>query len=125
MFGFGSRNPQMRSFRFALLAVLLIAGVAFHDSGPVYTTLRVAYYAVILGVIGFALWKRSTSRHGTTSAADGPPGTAVPGDPASPVPPPRNPGWYPDQNDMAVQRHWDGSGWTGTRRWQDDRWVEG
>jgi len=126
--GFGGRNPQMRSIRLLLLVAVLVAGAAFHDSGPTYTTIRIAYYAVIVGFIGFALYRRSVHKHqGTsTTAPPGPaPSPAVPGEPWSPTYPVLNPGWFPDQHDMLVQRYWDGSAWVGTRHWEENRWVDG
>jgi hypothetical protein len=127
---FGSRNPQMRSMRLVLLVVLLVAGAAFHHTGATYTAIRVVYYAVILGALGFAfaLWRRSVSKH---QAPPGAPTTTVPGAPG-PLPPPGEastallqPGWYPDQYDMALQRYWTGSAWTTTRHWDGSVWVKG
>jgi hypothetical protein len=154
MFGFGSRNPQMRYMRFALLAVVLIAGVTFHHTGAVYTTIRVIYYAVILGGLGYYLWRRSVAKHDPDAPAAGfgapaptvpapaVPGPAVPapavpgpalpgagptvpGHPAPPLPTAfLTPGWYPDQQDMNVQRYWDGSAWTSARHWGGTEWVD-
>jgi Protein of unknown function (DUF2510) len=136
VFGFGSRNPQWRMVRIGLLAAVLLAGVVFHERGPAYTTIRVLYFVVIFGALGFFLLRRSVAkRRGSSPAADAGvsgPAThrAVPPqslDPASSVPagsPQRQPGWFPDQQDMKVQRYWDGSAWTATRRWEDDRWVD-
>jgi hypothetical protein len=122
MFGLGSRNPQMRSMRIVLLVVLLVAGAAFHDKGSAYTIIRVAYYAVILGGLGFVLWRRQgTKRH---TAADGTPGQPDPDHAASAGMPVRAAGWFPDQQDMTVQRYWDGSTWTRTRRWENNQWVD-
>jgi hypothetical protein len=122
MFGFGSRNPQMRSMRIALLVVLLVAGAAFHDKGTTYTIIRVAYYAVILGGLGFVLWRRQGAKR--QAAADGAPGGPEVDGAPSPGGPVRQPGWFPDQQDMTVQRYWDGSAWTRTRRWDNDQWVD-
>jgi len=113
----------MRTLRLVLLAAVLLAGAAFHHSGAAYTSIRVAYYAVIVGGIGFALWRRSVAKRetmdGTAPAAMG-----VAGDGHRPDPPTRTPGWYPDQQDMTIQRHWDGSTWTATRRWTGHEWVD-
>jgi hypothetical protein len=174
MFGFGSRNPQMRYMRFALLAVVLIAGATFHHTGAVYTTIRVIYYAVIFGGLGYYLWRRSVAKHDPNAPAPGYgapaptvpaptvpapavpapavpapavpapavpaptvpapalPGPAlpgagptVPGHPAPPLPTAfLTPGWYPDQQDMNVQRYWDGSAWTSARHWAGTEWVD-
>jgi hypothetical protein len=124
VFGFGSRNPQMRTMRLALLAVVLIAGFAFHDHGTVYTTIRVIYYAVILGVVAYALWHRSPAqrRGGAPGAPD--PGSA-PTLPGSTAPAATQvPGWYPDQRDMTVQRYWDGTTFTSTRHWDGQQWMD-
>ena len=32
-------------------------------------------------------------------------------------------GWHPDPSDPAVQRYWDGSGWTAQRVWNGAQWV--
>jgi hypothetical protein len=128
--GMGSRNPQMRFLRFGLLAAVLLAGYAFHDSGPTYTTIRIIYFVVLIGFIGFAFYRRSATRHHDTSTTpSAPPGPApsatVPGQPWSPTSPLLNPGWYPDEHDMKVQRYWDGSAWVGRRHWEENRWVDG
>lgn len=34
-------------------------------------------------------------------------------------------GWAPDHLNPNLQRYWDGSQWTATRRWISGRWVEG
>ena len=126
MFGFGSR---MRSLRIVLLVAVLAAGAAFHHSGPTYTAIRIAYYAVILGFIGFALYRRSAGTHHDPTGPGGPPGPGpsptLPGGPGTPPSAGLNPGWYPDQQDIKVQRYWDGSAWTGTRHWDENRWIEG
>jgi len=119
----------MRFLRLGLLVAVLVAGAAFHDSGPTYTTIRVLYFAVIIGFIGFALYRRSVTRHHDTSITPTPPpgpgsSPTVPAEPSSPTPT-LNPGWYPDQHDMLVQRYWDGSAWVGTRHWEENRWVDG
>jgi hypothetical protein len=128
--GFGSRNPQLRSLRLVLLVAVLAAGAAFHHSGPTYTAIRIAYYAVILGFIGYALYRRSASKYHDPSVPGGPtppvpgPSPAIPGGPGSAPSSTLNLGWYPDQQDMKVQRYWDGSAWTGTRHWEENRWIE-
>lgn len=126
MFGFGSRNPQLRYLRFALLAVVILAGLAFHHSGPTYEAIRVVYYAVILGIIGFALYSRSAAKH-RGPGRPGPPGgpsSTIPGPPGSLPPAVLNPGWYPDHQDMKIQRYWDGTHWTATRTWDGHDWVD-
>jgi hypothetical protein len=122
MFGFGSRNPQMRVVRLGLLAVLLIAGATFHHTGPVYTAIRVAYYAVILGGLGYLLWRRSAAKR---QGPAGVPGPQNPGDTHPPTTAGHQPGWFPDHHDMSVQRYWDGTTWTATRRWDGSKWDEG
>jgi hypothetical protein len=139
VFGFGSRNPQWRAARIALLAAVLLAGFVFHDKGPAYITIRVLYFVVIFGGLGFFWWRRSVAKRGGTSpAADAgasgplapPPlpkkssDAALTEAPASAGSVVRQPGWFPDQQDMKVQRYWDGSAWTATRRWEGDRWVD-
>jgi hypothetical protein len=121
MFGLGSRNPQMRSMRIVLLVVLLVAGAAFHDRGTTYTIIRVAYYVLILGGLGFVLSRRQGARQ---PAADGAVGGPEPAPAVSPAMAGRAPGWFPDQQDMEVQRYWDGTAWTRTRRWRNDQWVD-
>jgi hypothetical protein len=122
MFGFGSRNPQMRQMRILLLVVLLVAGAAFHDKGTAYTIIRVAYYAVILGGLGFILWRRQVAKR--QPMADGATGRPHAQAAASAEMAGREAGWFPDQQDMKVQRYWDGSAWTRTRRWENDQWVD-
>jgi hypothetical protein len=34
------------------------------------------------------------------------------------------PGWEPDHINPNVQRYWDGSAWTATRRWVAGRWID-
>ena len=111
--------------RLALLAVVLIAGFAFHDHGTVYTTIRVIYYAVILGVVAYALWHRSLAkRHGGAPGPRPDPGS-TPTRPGPTLPAATQvPGWYPDQRDMAVQRYWDGTTFTATRHWDGHQWVD-
>jgi hypothetical protein len=137
----------MRSIRIVLLVIVLGAGFVFHDSGPTYTAIRIVYFVIVLGFIGFAFYRRSVARHHDPTIPGGPPAPGpsptIPGQPGSPpsslppssVPPSSsvpplsgaglNPGWYPDQQDMKVQRYWDGSAWTGTRHWDENRWFEG
>jgi hypothetical protein len=126
VFGFGSRNPQMRNMRLALLAVLLIAGFAFHDHGTVYTAIRIIYYVVIVGVLVYAFSRRSLAkRRGGAPGAPPDPGSSstLPGQTGLPRPT-QAPGWYPDQQDMTVQRYWDGSTFTSTRHWDGHQWGE-
>jgi hypothetical protein len=140
--GMGSRNPQMRYLRLGLLAAVLLAGWAFHDSGPTYTAIRIVYFVVVIGFIAFAFYRRSAARHHdswtppTTPPGPGPSPTVPgrPGPPSSPVAHPVTaaepgaalaPGWYPDQQDMKVQRYWDGSAWVGTRHWEENGWIDG
>jgi hypothetical protein len=122
---FGSRNPQMRYLRVGLLVVLLVAGTAFHHTGPTYTAIRVVYYAVLLGALAFAFSRRSAAKHHEPSS--GPPPTPIdpraPGVPGSPPTTGLAPGWYPDQQNMALQRFWDGTRWTGSRHWDGSAWV--
>jgi hypothetical protein len=118
----------MRVLRLGLLAVVILAGVAFHDKGTVYTAIRIAYYAVILGGLGYFFYRRSAAKRGDTIATGGPPGPGpsptLPGEAGPTTTPVREPGWFPDQQDMKLQRYWDGSAWTHTRRWEGDRWVD-
>ncbi len=37
---------------------------------------------------------------------------------------PRDPGWYPTGTNPNEQAYWDGQGWTGTRNWTVNGWVE-
>jgi hypothetical protein len=113
----------MRVVRVALLVVLLGAGTAFHHTGAAYTTIRVAYYAVILGGLGYVLWRRSGAQRRSPTAAPGAPAPEGPG-PWSPPKQVQAPGWYPDLRDMSLQRYWDGSVWTTTRRWDGTTWIE-
>ena len=57
-FGFGSRNPRLRVFRLGALAVLLLAGLAFHHRGSSYELVRGLYYAGIVGLLGYSLYRR-------------------------------------------------------------------
>jgi hypothetical protein len=133
MFGLGSRNPQLRYLRLALLAVVILAGLAFHHSGPAYDAIRIAYYVIIVGIIGFALYSRRGHRGQNPGFPHHPPGAGP--SPTSPGPagsppgptagPTQNPGWYPDQQNMQIQRYWDGSAWTATRHWDGSAWVDG
>ena len=34
------------------------------------------------------------------------------------------PGWYPEGGDNSLMRYWDGSKFTGRRRWDGSAWVE-
>jgi hypothetical protein len=36
----------------------------------------------------------------------------------------RVPGWEPDRRNPNLQRYWDGSDWTATRRWVSNQWVD-
>ena len=36
----------------------------------------------------------------------------------------RAPGWVPDRLNPNLQRYWDGSDWTATRRWVSNHWVD-
>jgi hypothetical protein len=128
MFGFGSRNPQMRYLRFGLLGAVLLAGVVFHKHGSAYTTIRVVYYVALGGFIGFAIYSRTRAkRQGTVHHGDTPgvgPTSTTGSAPGSPIAQSQNPGWYPDQKDMHRQRYWDGTTWTDTRHWDGTTWVD-
>ena len=108
--GMGSGNPRLRYFRLALLAAVLLAGLAFHHAGPEYAAVRVAYYAAIVGFIGYALYRRSRaqpSRHDEAGHRPAPPDATSLGGPGA--------GWYPDQSDPNRQHYWDGRQWTVSR----------
>jgi hypothetical protein len=36
----------------------------------------------------------------------------------------KSPGWEPDHINPNLQRYWDGSAWTATRRWVGGRWID-
>lgn len=119
----------MRYLRVGALAIVLLAGLAFHHTGATYNVIRVAYYVLIGAVIGYALYARSrATRRGHPYSggipAPGSPST-LPGQPGTALGQIQNPGWYPDQQDMKVQRYWDGSAWTSTRHWDGTQWVDG
>lgn len=52
------RNPRVRAIRIAALVLVLLAGVAFHDSGRTYQTLRDIYLVVIVGLLAYSLSAR-------------------------------------------------------------------
>jgi hypothetical protein len=124
VFGFGSRNPQLRYLRLGALVVLILAGSAFHHSGPTYDAIRVVYYALILGVIGYALYHRSGARRRGAGLPGPGPSPTFPGPTGTLPPTVLSPGWYPDHQDMKIQRYWDGTGWTATRTWDGAQWVD-
>jgi Protein of unknown function (DUF2510) len=37
----------------------------------------------------------------------------------------REPGWEPDRRNPNLQRYWDGSDWTASRRWVSGEWING
>ncbi len=40
------------------------------------------------------------------------------------MPAEREPGWHPDRMNPNLQKYWDGSEWTATRRWVSGQWVD-
>jgi Protein of unknown function (DUF2510) len=49
---------------------------------------------------------------------------SVPATPSAPAGPPGAPGWYEDPDDKASMRYWDGTSYTGRRRWDGSNWVD-
>jgi len=52
--GMGRPNSSLRTVRLCLLALVVLAGIAFHHSGGVYDTIRVLYLALVIGFVVFA-----------------------------------------------------------------------
>jgi hypothetical protein len=113
-----------RAIRFGALAILIVAGLAFHSSGREYDAIRGVYLVVVVGLL-------VTGRRGMRGARGGTggyggwqrPGTAV--GPTAPTTNPMGaPGWIPDGADPSVERYWDGLAWTKRRRWDGRGWVE-
>jgi hypothetical protein len=121
---------KRRLFRFGALAVVIVAGLLFHQKVGGYSVIRIVYFAVIL-LVFFTRSRRPTSgRSGLGWRRPGAWGWRasarrdVPPDP----PPPRTlgaPGWVRDSDDPMIERYWDGSTWVRTRRWNGKEWIDG
>jgi hypothetical protein len=127
--GFGGRggNANMRYLRIGAIVVLLLSGVIFHHSGPVYDTLRFAWYGLVIGGLAYGLSRRRArggqmGRGGFGSPMSGPNSGGGIGTPGTVAPPP-SPGWYPEPGSAASQRYWDGQTWGARRRWNGAAWI--
>lgn len=56
--GMGRGNSSLRTICIGALVLVLLAGVVFHHSGGAYDTIRVLYFALIIGFLVFATTAR-------------------------------------------------------------------
>ena len=56
-FGFGG-NKKFRGYWIGALALVILAGVVFHHSGRTYETIRILYYAAIIGMLVYRFRSR-------------------------------------------------------------------
>jgi hypothetical protein len=131
---------KRRAVRYGALAVVIVAGLAFHGSGSSYTAIRGLYFLVIIGLLVSrsrsgagrgGMYRGSGGMYGgwggnrgmgPMNGSQGAPGTGPVG-----VPPMNQvgaPGWVADGTDPTVQRYWDGIAWTKQRRWNGQNWDE-
>jgi hypothetical protein len=122
---------KRRLFRFGALAVVLVAGVLFHQKVGGYAVIRIVYFVVILLVFFTRTRRRTPGRTGGGWRRLWPAGLRGSGGrdvAAIPDPPPNihgAPGWVRDSDDPMIERYWDGTNWVRTRRWNGKEWIEG
>ena len=51
MFPTGNRRSGLRQLRYGAIAILLVASVVFHGTGPVYSAIRFGYLVVVVALI--------------------------------------------------------------------------
>jgi hypothetical protein len=56
--GMSGANSSLRTIRLGLLVLVVLAGVVFHHSGGAYITIRVLYFALVIGFVVFAATAR-------------------------------------------------------------------
>jgi hypothetical protein len=122
---------KQRLFRLGALAVVIVAGIAFHQKAGSYAVVRIAYFALILLLFftrtryGAGRRRAVGKRRGRLFGAGIGTGTGA----ASSAPPTDRPlgapGWVRDGVDPSIEQYWDGSAWTRRRRWNGKEWIDG
>jgi len=122
MFPSGYRRSNFRQVRYGAIALLLLASVVFHRSGPVYSVIRYAYLAVIVGYFALRIRNRNAGVPGRMQIWGSP--AAPPGQPGALDGSLASPGWFPDPVESGAERYWSGTAWTKRRRFDGASWVE-
>jgi hypothetical protein len=127
-FGLGGCNSNLRYVRIGAIIALLLFGALSHDSGAGYTTFRLFYFALIIGLLMFSFRSRGVRRPSAyrqqSNASNNPIETRIVDAPDAAFPNATQPGWYPHPDKASLQRYWDGSAWGATRQWNGSSWVQ-
>jgi|GEM_PF-1393434 len=127
-FGYGGGYRNVRYLRIGAIVALLLFGALAHDEGRAYDTVRLFYFALIIGLIAFSFRSRgarrtSDFRRQVNNTFD-PIETRLVDAEGNPPPQMTQPGWYPHPENASIQRYWDGTAWGATRMWDGSAWVK-
>lgn len=106
-------RSAMIVLRLATISGLIVA-IFTHGNGYLLFGARAVFAVAVLSLLGMGLFRRRTR------------GPLMVNPPVRFDEPPTGltPGWYPDYSDSRLRRHWDGSTFTKSERWDGKRWTE-
>ena len=63
---FGLRRHHFIAIRVVLIVGIVLVGITLHHHGPLYDVIRVAYFALILGLVAWRVNRRRVHRRASS-----------------------------------------------------------